>query len=137
MSLDWVYFAISWILLASPKIGIINLVLQRLFDTDYVFFDIYTLRVRESIGAMVAHLSGLDALVFTDGVGEHVAEVREAVVASLGWLGIELDRTANAQAQADSDVATAASPVRVLVIHTREELMVARETHRVLQAHPA
>ena len=95
-------------------------------------FDMFTLRIREGIGAMIAHLGGLDALIFTDGVGENVPEVRQAVVEPLGWLGIELDQDANATARADVDVATPGSRVRVLVIHTREELMVARETHRVV-----
>jgi acetate kinase len=95
-------------------------------------FDIYTLRIREGIGAMAAHLGGLDALSFTDGVGEHVPEVREAVLAPLEWLGIKLDRAANRAAHADVDVAATDSRVRVLIIHTREELMVAREAHRLL-----
>ncbi|HWE62455.1 MAG TPA: acetate kinase, partial [Chloroflexota bacterium] len=97
-------------------------------------FDMYTLRLREGIGAMATHLGGLDALVFTDGVGENAAEVRQATVEPLGWLGVELDADANAAAKPDVDVATIGSRVRVLVIHTREELMVARETRRVLEA---
>lgn len=97
-------------------------------------FDMYTLRLREGIGAMAAHLGGLDALIFADGVGENVAEVRRAAVEPLEWLGVELDHAANARAKPDVDVSAAGSPVRVLVIRTREEFMVARETHRVLAA---
>ena len=96
--------------------------------------DMYTLRLREGIGAMAAHLGGLDALVFTDGVGENVAEVRRAAVEPLAWLGVELDPVANAHPKPDVDVSAKGSHVRVLVIHTREELMVARETQRVLAA---
>jgi acetate kinase len=99
-------------------------------------FDIYTLRIREGIGAMVTHLGGLDAVSFTDGVGEHVPEVREAVLEPLDWLGIKLDRGANRAARADVDIAAADSSVRILIIHTREELMAAREARRLVQGHP-
>jgi acetate kinase len=95
-------------------------------------FDLYAARIRAAIGAMVAALGGLDALVFTAGVGEHSAEMRAAVADPLGWLGVTLDPAANAAAQPDTDIAAPDSRVRVLVIHTREELMVARETKRVL-----
>jgi acetate kinase len=70
-------------------------------------------------------------------VGEHSVEVRAAVAGALGWMGVALDESANAAAQPDTDIATADSRVRVLVIHTREELVVARDTRRVLQAGPA
>lgn len=95
-------------------------------------FDLFVARAREGIGTMLAHLDGLDALVFTGGLGEHAAEVRAAITAPLGWLSIRLDPAANAVADPDTDVATPDSPVRVLVIHTREDLMIARETRRVL-----
>lgn len=95
-------------------------------------FNMYTARIREGIGAMAAALGGLDAVIFTDGVGEHMPEVRAAIVDPLAWLGIALDAERNAEAEPDTDVATADSAVRVLVIHTREDLMVARETRRVL-----
>lgn len=95
-------------------------------------FEMYVARVREHIGAMVAALAGLDVLVFAGGVGEHSAQVRTAVCHQLGWLGVEVDSTANASAKSDTDIATSTSKVRVLVIHTREELMVARQTRQVL-----
>src|SRR5206468_2500408 len=94
--------------------------------------DLYTARIRAGIGAMVAALGGLDALVFTAGVGEHAAVVRAEVVAPLGWLGVTLDDAANAAAVPDVDVAAPASRVRVLVVHVREDLMVARDTRHVL-----
>jgi acetate kinase len=97
-------------------------------------FDLYTARIREAIGALTADLGGLDALVFTAGVGEHAAEVREAVAGRLGWLGVALDSAANAGAEPDVDIALPGSAVRALVIHTREDLVVARETRRVLEA---
>ncbi len=96
-------------------------------------FEMYVARVREHIGAMVAALAGLDVLVFAGGVGEHSAQVRTAVCQDLEWLGIKIDPTANTSAQPDIDIATSTSKVRVLVIHTREELMVARQTRQLLE----
>ncbi len=61
-----------------------------------------------------------------------MAEVRASVTQPLAWMGIELDEAQNASATPDADVEAATSRVRVLVIHTREDLMVARETRRVV-----
>jgi acetate kinase len=97
-------------------------------------FDLYVARLREGIGAMVAALGGIDALVFTGGVGEHSGEVRATACADFTWIGLFLDDDANANVVSDAEVATPASRVRVLVLHTREELMVARETVDVLRA---
>jgi acetate kinase len=99
-------------------------------------FALYVTRLREGIAAMAAHLGGLDSLVFTGGVGEHAAEVRAAACAGFGWIGLALDETVNAGAVADVEIAAAESHVRMLVLHTREELMVARETARVLREAP-
>jgi acetate kinase len=95
-------------------------------------FDVYIARLREEIVAMVAHLGGIDALVFTAGVGEHAAEVRAAACSRCEWFGLALDEAANAAAVADVEITGRQSRVRVLVLHTREELMVARETACVL-----
>jgi acetate kinase len=94
--------------------------------------EIFALRVRQTVGAMTATLGGIDALVFTAGVGEHAAEVRARACAGLECLGLELDPTANAQCRPDADVATAGSRGRILVIATREELVIMRETVRTL-----
>ena len=97
-------------------------------------FDLYVTRLREGIGAMAATLGGIDALVFTGGVGEHASAVRAAACARFAWIGLVLDDAANANAAPDTEVSLPESRVRVLVLHTREELMVARETVRVLGA---
>jgi acetate kinase len=97
-------------------------------------FELYVARLREGIGAMVASLGGIDALVFAGGVGEHASEVRAGACAHFAWMGLSLDDDANASLTADAEVAMPASRVRVLVLHTREELMVARETVDVLRA---
>ncbi len=98
--------------------------------------EIYLHRLVQTIGAMAATLGGVDALVFTAGVGENSAEIRERVCRSLGHLGLTLDAGANAGCKPDADVAQAASPARILVLATREDLTILRETRRVL-AKPA
>jgi acetate kinase len=95
--------------------------------------DVYTHRIRQAIGAFAATLGGVDALVFTAGVGENSAEVRAASCGGLEFLGLELDEAANARARPDADVARPGSRGRILVIATREEDTMLREVTRVLQ----
>jgi acetate kinase len=94
--------------------------------------DMFVHRVVATIGSMTATLGGLDALVFTGGIGEHGAAVRERVVSKLRFLGAQLDLDRNASVGSDSDVAHAASAVRVLVITAREDLVVLHEMKRLL-----
>jgi acetate kinase len=95
-------------------------------------FDIYTHRLAGAIAGLVPSLGGLDALVFTAGVGENSAAVREAACGALGFLGVKLDAAKNqAAAAADVDIALAESAVRVLVVHTREQWQIAKECYRV------
>ncbi len=94
--------------------------------------DFYVHRIRQTVGAMAATLGGIDALVFTAGVGEHAPEIRRRVCENLNFLGLELDPIANETCQADADVATPASAVRILVIAAREDLAIMRETRRLL-----
>jgi acetate kinase len=97
-------------------------------------FDLYVARLRQGIGAMAAALAGIDALVFTGGVGEHTPEVRAAACDAFAWIGLTLDEAVNATATPDAVISTGDSGVWVMVLHTREELMVSRETARVLRA---
>jgi acetate kinase len=96
-------------------------------------FDVYVHRLRAAIAAMAAALGGLDALVFTGGVGEHAAPVRGETVAGLAFLGVKLDREANDGCTGDADVSTAAARARVLVIAAREDLEIARQVRAVLE----
>jgi acetate kinase len=96
--------------------------------------DVYAHRIRQTVGAMTATLGGIDCLVFTAGVGEHAAEVRTMVCRGLDYLGLEIDPAANAACRPDADVAAAGSRGRILVIGTREDLMIVRETVRVLRS---
>ncbi|MGO9110310.1 MAG: acetate/propionate family kinase [Thermoguttaceae bacterium] len=93
---------------------------------------IYTRRVRQAIGALTVSMGGVDALVFTAGVGGHAGEVREAACAGLEFLGLELDVQANSAARPDTDVACASSRGRILVIATREDVTMLREVIDVL-----
>ncbi len=93
--------------------------------------DLFCYRAAREAGALAVTLGGIDALVFTGGIGEHAAPVRERICAALAWLGIELDPAANA-ADADS-ISTARSRIAVLVVPTNEEWMIARHTARLLE----
>lgn len=95
-------------------------------------FDVYVHSLRSHIGAMLASLGGLDALVFTAGVGENSPDVRAAACQSFEFLGLQLDPLKNQQRGIDMDIATENSKVRVLVIHTQEDWQIARECYRTL-----
>jgi acetate kinase len=88
-------------------------------------FDIYVHRLQAGIGAMVAVLGGIDALVFTAGVGENSPEVRSATCSKLECFGLKLDATANVRVTPDDDIAISDSPSRILVIHAQEDWAIA------------
>ncbi len=95
--------------------------------------DIYCYRLRKYIGAYAAALGGLDVLVFTAGVGENSPEIRASVCEGLGFLGIVLDPAANGKARGvDADISAGGSRVRVLVVATDEERVIADETVAVV-----
>jgi len=94
--------------------------------------DVYVHRLRAAIAAMTAALGGLDALVFTGGVGEHAAEIRARVAEGLGFLGVKLDDERNARAHADAEIGADGAAVRALVVTAREDLEVARLTREAL-----
>ncbi len=96
-------------------------------DRAKLAFDMYIHHLRSAIGSMRMSLEGLDALVFTGGVGENSAEVRAATCQSLQFLGIELDPTKNINVQSDCDIATLDSQVRILVLHTQEDWSIAQD----------
>jgi len=99
-------------------------------------FDVFLHRLRSSIGAMLASLGGLDALVFTAGIGENSPEVREGACEPFGFLGLQLDPARNRQTAngIDRDIAAENSTVRVLVIGAQEDWAIARECWNLL--HP-
>ena len=93
-------------------------------------WDVYIHRVRSGIGAMLMSLNGLDALVFTAGVGEHDSEVRSAVCHGLGFLGLTLDEAVNQADTGDRDIAEQDCPIRIWVLQTQEAWQIARSCWR-------
>ena len=90
-------------------------------------FDIFVHRLRSGIGSMVAALNGIDALVFTAGIGENSAEVRAAACANLGFLGLAIDLAKNLASPVESDISATGSTVRVLLLAAQEDWAIARE----------
>jgi acetate kinase len=89
-------------------------------------------RVAGAVGAMAASLGGIDALVFTAGIGENSAEMRRRICARLGFLGLELDDEANRDAEPDAEIAAAGSAVRIVVLRAREDIVAARAARSLL-----
>ena len=92
--------------------------------------DLFVYRIGRELGSLAAAMGGLDALVFTAGIGEHAVPVRERVVQNAGWLGVTLDAAANSAG--GPRISAAGSRVPAYVIPTNEELMIARHTRRLL-----
>lgn len=90
-------------------------------------FDIYIHRLCREIGGMAASLGGIDGLVFTGGVGENAAQVRQRTCDQLAFLGIQLDKDLNANAKTDADLTAPDAHTRVLLIRAEEEWQIARE----------
>jgi acetate kinase len=99
--------------------------------------DVFCYRVKKYIGSYLASLNGADAIVFTGGIGENAAPVREQICAGMDGLGIRIDKAANDAALAkEAQISTPDSPVNVWVIPTNEELLIARDTLRCLLGLP-
>jgi len=97
-------------------------------------FDVFCYRVKKYIGSYIAALGGLDALVFTGGIGENSPDVRKAICEGLEYLGIEFDKSANSSKDKEKAITTDKSPASVFVIPTNEELMIAIETKEVVKS---
>lgn len=95
--------------------------------------DVYISRVKGYLGNYVAQLNGCDCLVFTAGVGENSIEIREAICENLDYLGIKMDADKNKVRGKEVDVAASDSKVRIFIIPTNEELVIARDTYRLAQ----
>jgi acetate kinase len=95
--------------------------------------DVYVHRLRAGIAAMAAALGGLDVLVFTGGVGEGSAAVRQLTADGLAFLGVSLDEARNRRAPTDAEIGADEAPVRTLVLSAREDLEIARQVRAVLE----
>ena len=103
--------------------------------------DLFVYRISRELGSLAAALGGLDALVFTGGIGENAPPIRARVCRDAAWLGVELDEEANASASANlttggACISRAGSRVRAWVTPTNEEAMIALHTQRLLRSAP-
>lgn len=95
--------------------------------------DIFAHNVKKNIGALASGMGGIDALVFTAGVGENNAVVRSLIVEGLEFLGVEVDAAKNTPACGEIDISAPGARVKTLVIPTNEELVIALDTQRLAQ----
>ena len=104
--------------------------LSRSEPEAHLAVDYFVYRAAKEIGALAAVLGGIDAIVFTAGIGENSSEIRRRICEASSWLGVDLDTEANANCQ--SRISTAQSKVSAWVVPTNEELMIARHTWSLL-----
>ncbi len=96
--------------------------------------DIFCYRVRKYVAAYAAAMGGVDAVIFTGGIGENAPAIRERALAGLEFMGLRLDKARNdAAVGREADVSAADATVRTLVIPTNEELIIARDTLRLMK----
>ncbi|MEM9265262.1 MAG: acetate kinase [Cyanobacteria bacterium P01_F01_bin.13] len=95
--------------------------------------DLYLHRLKACFGSMLMSLGGVDAIVFTAGIGEHAPAIRASACEAMSFLGLKLDNDKNKNNLVDQDIATADSAVRVLVIHTQEDWAIAQDCWHCLQ----
>ena len=99
-------------------------------------FDIYVHRLQSGIGAMIAVLGGIDALIFTAGVGENSPEVRAGACKNLKYAGVELDRKKNAESPPDENISAPNSPVPVVIVSAQEDWEIARDCWMLTRKSP-
>ena len=97
-------------------------------------FDMFVHSLRKHIGAMLASLGGLDALVFTGGIGENSAAIRASACEAFEFLGLKLDSQKNKASPADTDIAQEDSAIRVFLVHTEEDWAIAQECWKLAKA---
>jgi acetate kinase len=95
--------------------------------------DIFAYKVQKYIGSYAAAMNGVDAIIFTAGLGENSAYMRDKVCADIGYLGLTIDKEKNNVRGKETDVTTPDSKVKVLLVPTNEELMIARDTKDIIQ----
>jgi acetate kinase len=116
----------------SSDLRLIEAAIAQGNDHAQLALNIYIHRIKASIGSMLASLGGLDALIFTAGVGENSAIVREKTGEAFEFLGLKLDKEKNATHRVDENIATPDSTVKVLVIHTEEDWAIAQECWEIM-----
>ncbi|HEY7953607.1 MAG TPA: acetate/propionate family kinase [Solirubrobacteraceae bacterium] len=122
-------------LLALGGSADMRVLLERPDDGDAnarLALDVYIHRLRAGIAAMTAALGGIDVLVFTGGVGQNSAAIRDMTTAGLGFLGVETEEKRGGQAEGDRDISAHSAVVCTLVVNAREDLEMARQVRAVL-----
>lgn len=107
--------------------------LEKNYEKDHIrlAYDIFVDRIRKYIGGYVTTMNGVDAIVFTAGIGENDAHVRSEIIKGMTWFGCEVDPELNSIRGEEVEISTPESKVKVLVIPTDEELMIARDVERL------
>lgn len=101
-------------------------------DRAQLALDIFHYRIRAEIGSLVANMGGLDAIIFTAGVGENSPETREECLKGFEFLGVELDKEKNKVRGKLTEITKEGSKVKAFVVPTNEELMIAKETKNLI-----
>jgi acetate kinase len=101
-------------------------------DDARLGLDVYTYRLATSLAAMTVALGGLDTVVFTGGVGERSADIRQRAATKVHYLGVSIDEAANAAAVPDVDISADGAQVATLVVAAREDLEIARAVEAAL-----
>ena len=107
--------------------------LEKNYEQEHIHlaYDIFVDRIRKYIGGYVTTMNGVDAIVFTAGIGENDGHVRSEIIKGMTWFGCEIDPEMNKKRGEELDISTKDSKVKVLVIPTDEELMIARDVERL------
>jgi acetate kinase len=100
----------------------------------HLALDMFSYRARLGIASMAASMNGIDTIVFTGGIGEHDAQMRAFICEGLEFMGMRIDSETNKTAKPDADISHADSQVRILLIHTREDVSIVREIERILKS---
>ncbi len=103
-------------------------------DRAQLAIDIYCMRVQQAIGALATNMGGIDAVVFTAGVGENSAFIRKQIIAPLSFLGLELDANLIQSCKTDKDISSKDAKTKTLIIAAREELQMANEIESLLKS---
>lgn len=113
----------------------VRVLLQRAKDGDdraRMAIDVFVTRLHQFIGLFFARLNGADAIIFTAGIGENSSEIRERVCQGLEFAGVYLDHKANWEGHGERLISSQYSPVKVMVIPTNEELIMARDAYQIV-----
>lgn len=117
----------------TPDMRKILLRVQKKEKTALLAFEMYLQSLKRHCGAMIGSLSGIDTLIFTGGIGENAPLLRSKLCQSLNHLNLKIDERKNKSNPIDVDIASKDSKIRVLVIHTREDLAIAESTYKIIQ----